>query len=186
MFRKPDRRITNTKNKLHGALLDLTTKQKYESISVKDITTKANVGRSTFYSHFEQKDELLLSRQNEIFKDANKHRNKRDINLFLIEIYTHLNHHKEDVKVIANDKSGDLMLERLSFMIEDYFEHETQKTIVSSELRSLIGKACSSSIIGLAKGWIEEGQKIKMEILIERSTRIFQLHKNLLSNKNAI
>ena len=82
MFKKTDRRIANTKNKLHDALMDLATTQSYESISVKDITTKANVGRSTFYSHFEHKDDLLLSRQNEIFKDANKQRNNRDCLLY--------------------------------------------------------------------------------------------------------
>jgi len=185
MFKKTDRRIGKTKNKLHNALMELTAKQSYESISIKDITTKANVGRSTFYSHFEHKDELLLSKQNEILKDARKNNNNRDIKLLITEVYVHLSHAKENLKAIANDKSGELMLDRLSTIIEDYFDYDTRRAIVPNEMKSFIARACSCSIIGLAKKWIEGDQKINKEILIEKSIRIYQLHKEVLSN-NAI
>jgi AcrR family transcriptional regulator len=40
----------------------------YDSISVKEILERANVGRSTFYMHYRDKDELLASRIHDILR----------------------------------------------------------------------------------------------------------------------
>ena len=56
-----DRRIQKTKALLHEALFSLIVEKNYESIVVNDILDRANVGRSTFYMHFGDKDELLVS-----------------------------------------------------------------------------------------------------------------------------
>ena len=57
---KQDRRVQKTRMALHQALISLMRTQKYDAILVQDILDHANVGRSTFYSHFRDKDELLL------------------------------------------------------------------------------------------------------------------------------
>jgi len=56
-----DRRALRTRQALHEALIQLITERDYETISVIDITDAANVGRSTFYAHFTDKDDLLRS-----------------------------------------------------------------------------------------------------------------------------
>ena len=59
--RGTDRRIERTKRLLHGALGSLIHQKSYDDIVVKEILARANVGRSTFYTHFRDKDELLES-----------------------------------------------------------------------------------------------------------------------------
>jgi AcrR family transcriptional regulator len=59
--KKPDRRIERTKKLLHEALTSLACERTYDSITVQDILDRANIGRSTFYTHFRDKDELLVS-----------------------------------------------------------------------------------------------------------------------------
>jgi AcrR family transcriptional regulator len=56
-----DRRIQKTQNLLRGALVSLIAEKSYDSIVVKEILDRANVGRSTFYTHFRDKDDLLVS-----------------------------------------------------------------------------------------------------------------------------
>jgi AcrR family transcriptional regulator len=56
-----DRRMQRTRALLLSALLDLIVEQRYEDITVQDIVDRANVGRSTFYAHFLDKHELLLT-----------------------------------------------------------------------------------------------------------------------------
>lgn len=58
---KADRRVQKTRALLHEALLDLMIEKGYEAITVQDLIDRANVGRSTFYSHFEDKESLLAS-----------------------------------------------------------------------------------------------------------------------------
>ena len=41
------------------ALLELLTAKNYDEISINDIVERANVGRSTFYAHYQDKDDLL-------------------------------------------------------------------------------------------------------------------------------
>jgi AcrR family transcriptional regulator len=56
-----DRRVQRTRLLLHKGLMSLILEKKYESITVQDILDRADVGRSTFYLHFQNKDELLFS-----------------------------------------------------------------------------------------------------------------------------
>ena len=57
--RSTDRRVQKTQDLLHGALASLIHEKSYDAIVVKEILARANVGRSTFYTHFRDKDELL-------------------------------------------------------------------------------------------------------------------------------
>ena len=57
--RKTDRRVARTREALSGALISLMGEKKYDAITVEEILGRANVGRSTFYLHFRDKDALL-------------------------------------------------------------------------------------------------------------------------------
>ncbi|MBI3645918.1 MAG: TetR/AcrR family transcriptional regulator [Acidobacteriales bacterium] len=59
--RTEDRRVARTRQLLRDALVSLIIQKGYESVTVKDVTDLANVGRSTFYAHFVDKEQLLLS-----------------------------------------------------------------------------------------------------------------------------
>lgn len=61
MKKTPDRRVQRTRRLLHKALMSCILEKKYESITVQEILDRADVGRSTFYLHFRDKDELLVS-----------------------------------------------------------------------------------------------------------------------------
>ncbi len=48
---KPDRRVRRTRESLHKALISLALEKHYDSISVQEVLDRADVGRSTFYTH---------------------------------------------------------------------------------------------------------------------------------------
>lgn len=58
---RPDRRVRRTKQRLKAALLELIAERGYERITIRDLTERADVGRSTFYAHFDSKDDLLFA-----------------------------------------------------------------------------------------------------------------------------
>lgn len=58
---KTDRRSQRTQRILHEALMDLMQEKRYDDITVQDIIDRANVGRSTFYAHYEDKEDLMTS-----------------------------------------------------------------------------------------------------------------------------
>ncbi len=58
---KVDRRVRRTRELLHRALLSLIEEQGYDRITVQDIIDRADIGRSTFYAHYRDKEDLLLA-----------------------------------------------------------------------------------------------------------------------------
>jgi len=51
-----DRRVARTRSLLQQALFKLTAKKGYAAVTVEDICREADVGRSTFYTHYPDKD----------------------------------------------------------------------------------------------------------------------------------
>lgn len=66
--KKTDRRVARTQKRLREALHSLIHERDYDSIAVKEILDRADVGRSAFYMHFRDKDELLVSALHEILE----------------------------------------------------------------------------------------------------------------------
>ena len=58
---KTDRRVQRTRALLQEALLTLIEEKGYAAVTVQDILDRANLGRSTFYMHYRDKDDLLVS-----------------------------------------------------------------------------------------------------------------------------
>ena len=58
--RKPDRRTARTRRVLQEALAELAEERGYNTVTIEDITERANVGRTTFYLHYHSKDDLFL------------------------------------------------------------------------------------------------------------------------------
>jgi AcrR family transcriptional regulator len=56
-----DRRVRKTRQQLRDALISLILERGWDAISVQEVCARADVGRSTFYVHFADKEELLLT-----------------------------------------------------------------------------------------------------------------------------
>src|SRR5580698_3766408 len=67
---KLDRRAWRTRNALGDALIELMQEQPFKSVTVQDVLNRAKVGRSTFYMHYRDKDDLFLSDVEDFFEKA--------------------------------------------------------------------------------------------------------------------
>jgi AcrR family transcriptional regulator len=57
---KSDRRVNRTRRQLRAALMALILEKGYDAVTIEDITERADLGRTTFYLHYRDKEELLL------------------------------------------------------------------------------------------------------------------------------
>ncbi|WP_076791006.1 TetR/AcrR family transcriptional regulator [Chlorobium sp. KB01] len=120
--KKSDRRIGRTRRLMHEALMALIVEKGYEAVTVQDILDRADVGRSTFYAHYRDKDELLLSsfeqlrslfeeQQQAIFA-ARRTGREPELNIVL-ELFRHTGEHHRLYKAIAGKQSGEMILKYL-------------------------------------------------------------------------
>lgn len=66
--RKPDRRVRRSRGTLGEALVKLMHEKPFEEITVQHILDRAGISRSTFYTHFSDKNDLFLSDVEEFFE----------------------------------------------------------------------------------------------------------------------
>jgi len=60
MASKPDRRVERTRAALKTAFVEITLSRGYTEATVEAIAARANIGRSTFYMHYKNREDLLL------------------------------------------------------------------------------------------------------------------------------
>ena len=111
-----DRRITKTRKAIYAAFLQLLNQKDYESITVQEIIELADVGRSTFYSHYESK-ELLLD---ELCRYLFHHLFEREEHLTIEEYLTH---------IFLHFKKNQDHVTSLLFSKNDYFLRQLQKEL---------------------------------------------------------
>ncbi|MBB5914983.1 AcrR family transcriptional regulator [Nocardia transvalensis] len=70
MAEPTDRRVRKTRRTLHEALIGLMLERGYARVTVQDVLDRADVGRSTFYAHFRNKDDLLVLSSSEYLSRA--------------------------------------------------------------------------------------------------------------------
>lgn len=68
---RPDPHVTRSRNLLHTTLLDLVQRRRWEQITVQDIIDTAQVSRSTFYAHFDNKLDVLTSGIDDVLATLN-------------------------------------------------------------------------------------------------------------------
>jgi AcrR family transcriptional regulator len=59
--RPADRRVRRTRDRLHAALIPLILEKGYDAVTIQDLLDRADVGRTTFYAHYRDKDDLLVA-----------------------------------------------------------------------------------------------------------------------------
>lgn len=110
-----DRRQQKTRKAVFSAFEELVSEKRYEQITVQDIIDKADIGRTTFYAHFETKDSVLDAICTDLFThifdehpEAEKdHDFSKSLNT-LQDKQTHIMYHlKEDQKRYSRLFSGE-------------------------------------------------------------------------------
>lgn len=135
--RRADRRQQKTRDAIFQALARLLKKKNFSSITVQEIIDEANVGRTTFYAHFETKNHLLKAMCESIFDHVlSEHLQKEETHDFslgsgsipelLEHVLFHLQDEKEEILDILLTDSADLFLRYFSDNVRVLLEHNRQ------------------------------------------------------------
>jgi AcrR family transcriptional regulator len=163
-----DRRAQKTRRLLLEAFGSLLIEKRYDAIVVREILDRANVGRSAFYSHFRDKDALLVSTIRDLLRTAvpetplPARRSERVIR-FSRPIFEHIAQHLRTGGRMGI-RSRTLVHERLRQVLAEHVAEEARLGLGPSASGRVPGdllvQHVTSSFITVLNWWVEKGSKL--------------------------
>ena len=176
-----DRRQRKTREAIFGAFTGLLSKKDFNQITVGEIIDGADVGRATFYSHFETKDFLLKEFCEELFchlfdtenDTCHTHRHIFDCDgtdTVFLHLFKHLQKNDNNIIMLLSSQNNELFLkyfrnnlERLFESHLDLFEAKRSGDIPLEFWKNHI----ISTFVETLKWWINGGMKESPEVICE-------------------
>ena len=112
---KVDRRVVRTRGTLGDALVELMQEKSFDEITVQQVLDRAGVGRSTFYAHYRDKDDLFLSDVEDFFGMMSTLLTRHGVSMDRVapvaELFGHIAEMQELYKaMVASGKAEDVLL----------------------------------------------------------------------------
>lgn len=167
-----DRRIRRTQERLHRALVSLIVETGYGNITVQQLIDCADVGRSTFYSHYASKDELLVSLLTHLVSDIEDNIGERaDTALSSLGVFRHVADHHELFRSLIGDGGIDIVETAAVEMLTDWARSSLERTVSRrSDVPADVHAAfLARSLVSLVAWWLDH----KMPYTPEAMARYF-------------
>lgn len=168
-----DRRQRKTRASIFKAFGELLAQKNYNRITVQEIIDRADIGRTTFYAHFETKDELLKGLCEELFShviestnDLNHthglYSNNRPPESVFCHLLQHLQENENNILGLLSSESGDLFLRYFKNSLNQLLTTQligwTKSTKHQVPYDFLINHI-SSTFVEMVQWWLKGGQK---------------------------
>jgi len=158
MNSKQDRRSQRTRNLLSEAFVELMREKGYSAITVNDLIERANIGRSTFYSHYRDKDDLFVHELDRVI-EALTHQipDQEEIPFFpSLGLFRHVGEEYELYKALVWTPGIELLIKHLQKSLSARIEQGLQKTERGFDLPlPLLASFMAGSFLSLLKWWLE-------------------------------
>jgi AcrR family transcriptional regulator len=170
--RKPDQRIRRTCERLGSALVALIQEKPIDDVTVQEVLDRASVGRSTFYLHYSDKDDLLLSQLEKFLETMSMALSIRKEEshrvLPVAELFAHIGSQKKLYRALAD--SG--RLNDFFDLAQGYFARGIEQRLTESKRLSNLrlsklpqrelgarASALAGSMLSLMRWWLDRGAK---------------------------
>jgi len=178
--KKLDRRMQRTRHSLTHAMVELVTEKRFDDITVQNLIDRADIGRSTFYSHFRDKEDLFQKNWERFIDFCAQQINWDQVGKGSFMPIIFLFEHLKDVqpfyqglvrsrKIDALFKSG---TEQLSRRIAEALKASVKD--VPSIPILVLANYLASELFGLLKWWLDERMPYSPE-------RMDEIYHNLVN-----
>lgn len=172
-----------TRGLLREALFSLIREKGFEALSVQDIIDRANVGRATFYAHFDNKEDLLLSgfdtlrtslkeRQRE--GQLRRGRVEGQVLAFSHELFAHVSDHRDLFQAMAGKRSGAVIQSVVHKLLLDLIRDDVKSILPRAEASSVPAEVLAQFIAGGMFGLLMWWMGTRTRPSVDELNRIFQ------------
>jgi len=178
--RKVDRRIRRTRDALGDALVGLIVEKPFASITVQDVLDRAGVARSTFYTHFKDKNDLFLSDVEEFFALMGtlltRRRERSDRLAPVRELLAHIADTRDFYgALVASGRVRDVLdigQESLARSIARRLQELPRSRTLDAKSRAAAAHMLAGALLSLMTWWIDRGAALSPEHMDELYHRL--------------
>jgi AcrR family transcriptional regulator len=161
--KKLDPRVRRTSNALGDALVALMHEKPFDQITVQHVLDRASVSRSTFYTHYRDKDDLFISDVEEFFELMStliEQRGEHSDRVAPVqELFAHISDAREFYAALVNSGKLNDTLEMgrgcLARGIERRLSELPRARAVAPVSRAVMAHGLSGALFSLLDWWIE-------------------------------
>lgn len=173
--RKIDGRVRRTRDALGDALVKLMHEKPFNAITVQDVLERADVSRSTFYTHFRDKDDLFLSDAEDFFEIMSTlllRRSEASNRIAPVqELFAHLAEWRAfHAALVASGKIHDvweLAQGHFARAIDQRLAELQSARALTPSRRTAVAHAYAGALLSLLKWWIDHGMSTPPEQMDE-------------------
>ncbi len=168
MVKKEDRRIQRTKQALQRALIDLILDKGYEDINVQNIVDRANIGRSTFYTHYSTKDAVFfdsfraleISLQRTLENQDDDPNQKENYHLkYTGSLFSHVDSNRHLYRALTGRRGGILAANHIRKILFDLVSHDFENRPRTKDFSNIACDATVHYVVGAITGvlfwWVD-------------------------------
>ena len=160
-----DRRVRRTRALIHDAFISLVIEKGYEKTTIQDILDRADVGRSTFYTHYQDKEAVLKAnfdamrdKLESAFADIAT-TGPIDVALPAALLYEHAYRNQRMYRAMCGRQGGALVQRHLRRLIGDMLRKRLRPEFsgAGSEVPAEVAaEFYTSATLGLLVWWIDQ------------------------------
>lgn len=162
MTKKTDRRIRKTKAQLRQGLAELLQEKSLKEITVKELTDKVDINRSTFYLHYSDIYDMMEKIENELIEEIEELVRTRPVNPFnessfpfIEEIFTILAENRQICAALLGPNGDIAFLQRIENILSRHSLKVLEETLPEKKqdlqyLYSFFAFGC----VGIIKMWL--------------------------------
>lgn len=167
---KQDRRSLRTRQLVNSAMMELLAEKRYDEITVREILDRAGIGRSTFYSHYYDKDDVHTLMMEQMLERMNQQLSDRHAGQGIVpslELFQHIyqdgQHFQAMVWGNAGERLWEMMQATLGRTIEQALESSGQDTSLPSIPPAVVSQYLAGAFLNLLKWWLKAGMPYEPE-----------------------
>ena len=173
---KDDRRSKRTRQLLGSALVELMLEKRYDAITVQDILDRANIGRSTFYEHYTDKEDLLMSEIARVIYELAEYTSALGhapgTLMPSLEFFRHIQQQSHLIHAFVWGRSVEILMRefqvQLSKAVEQNLRSLSGGEFASSASLSIVARFVASTFLMLVQWWFENELRHSPEQMDER------------------
>ncbi len=176
---KQDRRSQRTRHLVSSAMMELLLEKRYDAITVQDMLDRAGIGRSTFYAHYFDKEDVLASIAEQMLETFGQQLFKRDAGQGIVpslELFRHVYQHpqRQHFQAMLRGHAGELLWETGQVFLSRNIEQALTSACAGKRSPSIplavVAQYLAGAFLNLFKWWLEA----EMPYAPEQIDSIFQ------------